>query len=249
MHMTKDPRSASVPQGNTCRGVHRAIIEYLLEAGNDLDGKNMLDIPCGRAELISSLRRFFPKANVRGADLSKPEELTSEDFSQVDASRPFSVFPDMKFDYLLSVSGVMEFDNTLQFFESCHGRLRKGGKFIVTNDNIVSIRDRLAFCWLGTFRQFTLFVTKGQPTWKVIPISNMIRILGDAGFHIREVRYVSMKTKDWMMLPLALLVYPIQWLYVRFARTTMPLEERHRAYPFRSLLCRHYLIITEKVSA
>jgi cyclopropane fatty-acyl-phospholipid synthase-like methyltransferase len=57
----------------TCRGVHRAIIEYLLKPGKDLSTSAMLDIPCGKGELISSLRRFFPGADLRGCDLKKPD--------------------------------------------------------------------------------------------------------------------------------------------------------------------------------
>ena len=247
--MSKNPRLDSIPKGCTCQGVHRAIIEYLLEARQDLAGRTMLDIPCGQGELISSLRSFFPGADVRGCDLRKPEALASDDFSPVDASRPFTVFPGRKFDYVFSVSGVMEFDNTLQFFESCRDHLRDGGHFIVTNDNVVAMRDRIAYFWLGKVRQYRLFVTPGQSTWKVIPIHNMLRILQDAGFRIREVRYVSLRPKDWLMLPLALLVYPIQFFYIYFNRSKMPLTERRALYPFRSLLCRHYIIVCQKAAA
>ena len=143
----------------------------------------------------------------------------------------------------------MEFDNTLQFFVQCKDRLREGGLFLVTNDNVVAIRDRIAYFWLGKVRQYQLFATQGQPTWKVIPLHNMVRILQDAGFKIREIRYVSLRLKDWLMLPLALLVYPIQFLYMRFTRTKMPIAMRHEMYPFRSLLCRHYIIVCEKLAA
>ncbi len=180
--------------------------------------------------------------------MSRPKGLTSEDFAPVDASLPFAVFPDQKFDYVLSVSGVMEFDNTLQFFKSCHAHLRNDGHFIVTNDNVVSMRDRIAYFWLGKVRQYQSFVTQGQSTWKVIPIHNMVRILQDAGFRIKEIKYVSHRAKDWLMLPLAMLVYPIQFLYIQFSRSKMPLSQRHSLYPFRSLLLRHYLIVCEKVA-
>jgi SAM-dependent methyltransferase len=247
--MRKDPRLDQIPKGNTCRGVHRAIIEYLLESGDVADGKTMLDIPCGAGFLISSLRLFFPKAVLRGCDMRMPKTLSPGDFSPVDASRPFTVFPGMKFDFVFSVSGVMEFDNTLQFFAQCKDCLRDGGLFLVTNDNVVAIRDRIAYFWLGKVRRYQLFVTQGQPTWKVIPVHNMVRILQDAEFKIREIRYTSLRWKDWLMLPLALLVYPIQFLYMRFTRTKMPIAMRHEMYPFRSLLCRHYIIVCEKLAA
>ncbi|MDP2818892.1 MAG: class I SAM-dependent methyltransferase [Polaromonas sp.] len=236
----------SIPRGMTCRGVHRAVIEYLLKSGHDLSSSAMLDIPCGQGELISSLRRFFPGADLRGCDLKKPESLASGNFASVDASRPFTVFSGHKFDYIFSVSGVMEFDNTLQFFESCHQHLRDGGHFVVTNDNIVSMRDRISYFCLGKVRQYHLFVTLGQGGWKVIPIHNMLRILQDAGFRIREVRYVSLLPKDWLMLPFALLVYPFQFLYMNLSRSRIPWKEQRAIYPFRSLLCRHYIVVCQK---
>ncbi|OYZ13516.1 MAG: hypothetical protein B7X65_23400 [Polaromonas sp. 39-63-25] len=235
-----------IPRGMTCRGVHRAIIEYLLRSPGDLTNTSMLDVPCGRGDLALSLRRFFPQADVRGCDLIKPEGLASRDFVFVDASRKFTVFPEKKFDYIFSVSGVMEFDNTLQFFESCHDHLRNGGSFLVTNDNIVSVRDRISYFFLGKVRQYHLFVTPGQGSWKVIPIHNLLRILQDAGFETREVRYTSLLFKDWLMLPLALLVYPIQLVYMTLSRSEMPLAERRVMYPFRSLLCRHYIVVCQK---
>lgn len=142
----------------------------------------------------------------------------------------------------------MEFDNTLQFFSQCKDHLRDGGLFLVTNDNVVSMRDRIAYFWLGKVRPYPLFVTQDQPTWKIIPIQNMLRILQDAGFRIKEIRYVSLKPKDWLMLPLALLVYPVQFLYIQFNRSKMPRAQRHATYPFRSLLWRHYIVVCEKVA-
>ncbi len=235
-----------IPRGNTARGVNRAIIEFLQETGKTWDGQAMLDIPCGRGSLVSTLRDFFPKSLVRGCDVEMPGSLSAEDFALVDASRPFQVFAESKFDLVLSVSGVMEFDNTLQFFEQCKNHLKAGGTFVVTNDNVVSLRDRLSYFWLGKVRPYHMFVAQGQPTWKVIPIYNMVRLLQDAGFKINEIRYASVRAKDYLMLPLALLVYPVQLIYMQFAKHRMPVAMRHAMYPFSSLLYRHYLVVCEK---
>jgi 2-polyprenyl-3-methyl-5-hydroxy-6-metoxy-1,4-benzoquinol methylase len=235
-----------IPRGNTARGVNRAIIEYLQDSGKPRDGQAMLDIPCGRGSLVSTLRDFFPKALVKGCDVGMPASLSADDFALVDASRPFRVFAQTKFDVLLSVSGVMEFDNTLQFFEQCKNHLKDGGTFVVTNDNVVSLRDRLSYFWLGKVRPYHMFAARGQPTWKVIPIYNLVRLLQDAGFKINEIRYASVRAKDYLMLPLALLVYPVQFIYMQFAKHRMPVALRHAMYPFSSLLYRHYLVVCEK---
>ena len=238
----------TIIRGNTCRGVNKAIIEYLLRSGEKYDGKAMLDIPCGDGDLMSSLRQFFPKAVVKGCDVQMPRTMSTDDFSRVDANHPFKVFPDTKFDVVLCVSGVCEFDNTLQFFTQCKDHLTDDGLFVVTNDNAMSLRDRIAYFWLGRHVVYGLFVMQEHCSWKMIPVSNMVRILQDSGFRIREIRYVSVKKKDYLMLPLALLVYPIQFLYMRFRRSGMPVAMRHAMYPFRSLIFRHYIIFCEKNS-
>ena len=244
--MTKDTRLANIPRGNTSRGVHKTIIEYLLQSGDSFDEKSLLDIPCGEGSFLSTLRLFFPRAILRGCDLRKPDNVAESDFSQIDANHPFSVFPETRFDYIFSVSGVMEFDNTLQFFTQCRNHLSDGGQFLVTNDNIAGIRDRFSYFWLGKPKQYSLIAAQGQPTWKVIPLSNMLRILQDAGFHIQGIRYVSLRWKDWLALPFALLIYPIQSLHLRRAYIATPKNLLKEMYPFRSLLSRHYIIMCEK---
>ena len=239
---------SQIPRGNTARGVNRAIIEFLLESGKTRDGQAMLDIPCGSGSLVATLRDFFPKSLVRGCDVQMPESLSADNFALVDASQPFRVFVQTKFDVVLSVSGVMEFDNTLQFFEQCRQHLNEEGVFVVTNDNVVSIRDRLSYFWLGKVRPYHMFAAQGQPTWKVIPIYNLVRLLQDAGFKINEIRYASVRPKDYLVLPLALLVYPVQFLYMQFAKNRMPVAMRHAMYPFRSLLYRHYFVACEKAN-
>ncbi len=244
--MAQDPRLANIPRGRTSRGVHKAIIAYLHEFGETFAGQAMLDIPCGTGSFLSSLRRFFPKTLLRGCDLHQPIHVAEKNFSQIDANQPFTVFPDTPFDFIFSISGVMEFDNTLQFFTQCHNHLREGGVFVVTNDNVAGVRDRLSYFWYGKPKQYSLFVTQDQPTWKVIPLSNMIRILRDAGFRIQAIRYVSLRWKDWLLLPLAALIYPIQLLHMRKISSSKSSTLLHEMYPFRALLSRHYIIICKK---
>ena len=234
----------SIPKGNTCDGVNRAIVELLLASGRDFTRAAMFDLPCGDGTLVRTLRRFFPGAEVQGGDLTEPQGEDTSWFQRVDASRPFDL-TGRKRGVICCVSGVMEFDNTLQFFESCRRHLAADGLFIVTNDNLVTVRDRLAFLACGKTRRFELFGTPDRPTWKSIPLQNLVRILHDAGFAVRSIRYVGAKPKDWLMLPPALLLWPGQWLYAALSRSRLPLQTRRAMFPFRSLICRHYLVTCE----
>jgi 2-polyprenyl-3-methyl-5-hydroxy-6-metoxy-1,4-benzoquinol methylase len=244
--MNLQEKLGEIPRGHTARGVHRAILEYLIDQGPKWNKKNLLDLPCGQGQLMGTLSNFFPESRVFGADMQPPKNVSITNFAQVDASRPFNIFSPEKFDLITSVSGVMEFDNTLQFFEQCKNLLNESGTFVVSNDNVMTVRDRLSFFWLGKFRQYSIFTKQEYPTWKVITIYNMTRILQDAGFTIKEIRYCSVRGKDYFMLPLAIIIYPIKFLYIQFAKHGMPVELRSRMYPFACLLYRHYFIVCEK---
>lgn len=239
----------SIPRGATARGVNRAVLAYLLKKESEGGTFAVLDIPCGQGEFLSTLKSFFPKATACGSDMAVPAGSGTVGFAAVDASRPFKVFEGQTFDYVISISGVMEFDNTLQFLESCRNHLRDEGTFIVTNDNLLTLRDRIEYLLFGKFRQYSAFMVADEPTWKILPLQNLLRILHDAGFSVVDLSYVSLKTKDWLWLPLAVLVYPLQRLYLQFKRSGMPLRQRLRMHPFKSLFYRHYVVVCEKRTA
>lgn len=231
----------SIPTGNTCAGVNRAVIALLLGSGRDFTHAAILDLPCGDGTLVRTLRRFFPTAQIEGGDVTEPAGPDTSWFQRVDASRSFRL-PGRKRDVVCCVSGVMEFDNTLQFFETCRHHLADDGLLIVTNDNVVAVRDRLAYLGFGKTRRFELFGAWDRPTWKSIPLPNLLRLLHDAGFTVQSIRYVGTKPKDWLLLPLALLLWPGQWLHTRLARGDVPRRARREMFPFLSLICRHYLV-------
>lgn len=103
-----------VPTGMTV-GAHRIVIELLLRINGPAHSPRILDIPCGNTDLVGSLHRFLPQAEVRGCNLARPPSLDEDDFAVVDVSRPFRVFSERAFDCIVSVSGIMEFDNNHMF--------------------------------------------------------------------------------------------------------------------------------------
>ena len=95
-----------------------------------------------------------------------------------------------------------------------------------------------------------LFRIYQQNLWNLVPIAILVRFLHNAGFAIEDIRYLVNKKKDYWMLPLALLVFPIQYLYVSFAfffeKVHAPYDLRRKMYPFRSLYSAHYVVIARK---
>lgn len=240
------PLLDQIPKGNTCDGVNRAVVEALLALDRDRAGQSILDVPCGHGILLKVLRAFFPKAVIKGADLQTAPEFAKDEVVAIDASRSFTIFPERKFDVIISVSGIMEFHNTQQFFETCRDHLAPEGRLVVTNDNVFTVRDRLANLFFGRTRLFRLLVSPEQVTWNLIPTQGMVRMLHDAGFVVDTMRYVSAKPSDWLLLPLAALIWPFQWAQLQAEKKALPENLRSMMFPFTALIYRHYVVVCRK---
>ncbi|HTK37927.1 MAG TPA: methyltransferase domain-containing protein [Pyrinomonadaceae bacterium] len=243
-----DPEKlAKIPRGNTVPGVNRAIIELLLTRGDDLTDAAVLDVPCGDGSFLDALKDFFPNIETCGADLATQREHSAHRFFTLDARHPFAIETEKNFRLITSISGVTEFDNTQQFFEQLESYLDADGVLIVSNDNIFSVRNRVLFLLFGRFRQTHLFMKPDEPTWKIIPLQNLTRILYEAGFEVEETRYVPAKISEWLWLPVAAIVYVFQYLYLRFGETGTAFPGKAVMYPFASLIARHYFLVCRKL--
>lgn len=241
--MTVSEQLAKIPRGNTVPGVNRTIIEYLLMLDDNFEGAAVLDVPCGHGAFLNALKEFFPAAETFGADIIPLCDSSQHRFFKVDARQRFEIETDKKFKLITSISGVTEFDNTQQFVEQLNYYLDTDGVLIISNDNIFSVRNRLLFLLFGRFRQTHLFMENDEPTWKIIPLQNLTRIVYEAGFDMSEVKYVPAKATEWLWLPIAALVYIFQFFYLRFGESGPPFWRKTALYPFVSLIARHYVLI------
>ncbi len=232
---------ARIPRGNTCPGVNREIIEILLE--REFAPTALLDVPCGAGDFLRTVKDFFPNCETFGADIRPPEQDFPGRFMQLDAQSDDLFQISGKPDAITCISGVMEFDNTLAFFDKLRGNLSENGVLIVTNDNLVAVRDRVLYLLFGRFRQYRRFIGSDQPTWKMLHLQNLLRILKDANFEKVEIRYAPVVSGDWMWLPLALILYVFQVIYFHLAETETTFAEKSALYPFAALLSRHYVVV------
>jgi SAM-dependent methyltransferase len=232
-----------VPRGNTAPGVNRAVIEYLRSIDIDLSDRAVLDVPCGKGEFLKALGNLFPGCKLYGADINDFGGSRLEKFQQIDLS--VAALPDVgvKFQLVTAISGVMEFDNTLNFFRSIRSQIADNGLLVVTNDNLLSARDRILYFFTGRFRQYPLLLDENAPTWKILTLDNLVRILRDAGFDAIEIRYVPSKVAEWLWLPLALVIYLFQTISFATTKRSIPYSTKAKRYPFISLLSRHYFVV------
>lgn len=234
---------SKVERGNTSPGVNRAIIKYLLSLKKDFNGDSFLDVPCGAGSFLNAVKSFFPNAKTTGGDINTPPADFSHEFQQIDAQTENTLETARKYKIITCISGVMEFDNTLAFFDKLKRNLDENGLFIVTNDNLMSVRDRILYLLFGRFRQYKLLILHDRPTWKILTLQNLLRILTEAGFEATEIEYVEPKNAELVWLPIALPIYLFQYLYLRFSEPEIPFDEKKKLYPFSSLLARHYIVV------
>ncbi len=237
-------RSADITRGETQKHVNYNILQYCADKFSKESYFKALDLPCGSMNFLNYMRRLFPKADLYGADLKTPSHHDNFRFIKMDLAKDLITPEEEKFDLITSISGVMMFGNTLNFISNCAARLKKDGIFIVTNDNAATIKDKISFLLLGHYRIFKAIYEDSEEMTQNVPIQELCRLLRINGLTIEEIKYTSAYGKDLIYLPIALLAYPIQWLYLRRLKTTLPAPLKQQMFPFKYCFCRHYIIVS-----
>ncbi|MBJ6145597.1 methyltransferase domain-containing protein [Hymenobacter sp. BT559] len=244
---------ATVPRGNTQKHVNRDVLAYLLrhQAARLAQPVRWLDLPCGQGEFLSQVRRFFAQPQLWGADVRPapppvPGGLTG--YEAADLSRQFPFEPGPAFDVITSISGIMCFANTAQFVGNCARRLRPGGLLLVSNDNCLSVRDRLSYLFSGRVRRFRLLFEPDEGNFQLVQHQELKRLFDINGIRLTHVVYTARYNEDLLYLPLALLLWPWQWWQLRRTRSSTDWELRQQLFGFKSLLHRHYFFVGEKLA-
>jgi hypothetical protein len=236
-----------VERGNTCPGVNAEILHYIARRLDRSLPLRFLDVPCGDGAFLRSAARIFPASERFGADLCAAAE-TSDSIMEVisfDAAREHLPQNLGKFDVITSISGIMEFGNCLFFLEGLREMLSENGILIVSNDNLLSIRDRLLYAAFGRTRQYNGFAGS-FPTWKPTSVSALIRTIQEAGLVPFELQYVRPRIQEYLWSPIAMPVYAVQRLYDRISGFDAANKSGLNLRPFNSLFSRHYFIACRK---
>ena len=242
------PADFVVARGQTQKDVNYTILANLANRFPKDAVIQALDLPCGNLEFLTYLRKLFPAAKLWGADLFPPSNKRQDvSFVEMDLTKDFTLPDQQQFDLITSISGVMMFSNTLSFISNCASRLKPGGTFIVTNDNSATIIDRIAYLFFGRYRMFRPIYDDTEELTENVPVQELCRLLRKNGVEIESIEYTSSYSKDLVYLPVALVVYPIQWLYLSRLKTNLPGKLKQQMYPFKHFFCKHYIITGKKV--
>lgn len=241
MDFKKIPPNIIVERGQTQVGVNYQVLSYLYNHFNESEHFSALDLPCGYLEFIGYLKRMFPSATLSAGDINLAG-APDINFYQMDVTEKFPFPEEQQFDLITSISGVMMFSNTLSFIKNCSEHLKNDGTFILTNDNSATIKDRLAYLFLGRYRIFNLVFENNQPMTENVPIHELIRLMRTNNIEIENIEYTSLYKKDLLFLPFAAIAYLTQYLYLKSLKTKLPKILKWKMYPFKAMFCRHYII-------
>ena len=236
-----------VEKGNTQKGVNKNVIRFLCNYYKDPKKlTSVFDAPCGQGEFLRSLKRFFPGAHIEGQDLfAEPLPEIKDHFHRGDLRTAF-LNKTQKFDVITCISGVMVFDHVTGFIETADKHLNHGGLLIITNDNILTLRDRFSFLFFGRLKRFKLPYSVEEGNWNVMLIQGLWKLLRMNKFEIVKVEYASHYAEDLLFAPLAVILYPFWWLYIKLSKGEMDQKTRQELFPFSALLARHYIIYAQK---
>lgn len=244
------PQGLDIARGETQIGVNELVLTRLFNQYPQDAAFSAVDLPCGRGHFLGCLRQLFPRAQLWGGDIAKPAP-TADDVRlfQMDLTEDFPFPPEQQFDLVTSISGVMMFSNTLRFIKNCTGMLKPGGTFVLTNDNQATIRDRLSYLFMAKYRIFDAVFEDDELMTENVPINELVRLLRTHGIEIEDIQYTSLYRKDLVLLPLAVIAFAVQYLYLRRRNTRLPAELKWKMYPFRHMFHRHYVIFGRKKAA
>ncbi len=243
---------AKAPRGNTQKGVNQAVFEFLEDFFDSKRSFILSDAPSGNGELSLFLHSQFPNARFSLCDAfaAGPQgtDARSISFQKADIHQYYRSQPSGTFDAILCISGVMCFDGIENLIHEIHRSLKPGELLIITNDNIMTVRDRINFMFLGSFKRFKLLSSLNEGNWNVILPQALRMLFKRYGFHGVQVRYTSFYFEDIVWLPLALLIYPLFRAASLISGGDWNFKELKAFFPFRSLICRHYVIVGIKKS-
>jgi hypothetical protein len=241
------PDWRSIENGNTHRGVNRDVLKFLWQWNDRNPTQSLLDAPCGQGEFLKAVKQILPDVRIAGQDLlAEPLPEIAHAFRRGDQSKGFIDLDGQCFDVVTNISGVMCMDGASAIFSRTHDLLAPGGLFIVTNDNILTVRDRFSFLLFGRVKRFKLLMHPGEGNWNLMLIQSLWQLLRTNRFKVVRVEYTTVFTEDWIWLPFALLLYPLWWLSFAFKKEEMDGATRRALFPFKALLARHYVIYAQR---
>lgn len=232
-----------IPRGNTQKNVNKTVLELIKP---DYFSKkvttHVLDIPCGEAQFSNYLASEYPHFIIDGVDPFAIPKNSKINFHQQDATNFFKENNSQNYDLIMCISGIMCFDNLPVLFSEFKNNLKTNSQLILTNDNILTFRDRLNFLLFGHPKRFSIFYKKNEGNWNIVPIQTLYMLYERNIFKDIEIKYCSIYIEDFLLIPFALINYLIFLPYILSKKSNLSWKTKLKLFPFKSMIARHYVM-------
>ncbi len=175
----------------------------------------VLDAPCGEGALARELAALGHE--VWACDLN-PSAFAPTDGIRLDAAdlNGRLPYPDGFFDGIVSLEGIEHLESPARCLEEFARVLRAGGWLVLSTPNVNNVQSRLHYFLTGRFSGFKTLTQRalerreGHVHWHVtVPyLPTIAYLLTRHHLAIEAVEITMIKTKQWLLLPLA---FPMWW--------------------------------------
>lgn len=122
-------------------GTHDVVLQTLLQYRPSLQGRSILDIPCGRGSFSRRLQQQGAEVSAVDIALNTPFLFERDRLFLGNANEGLA-FPDGNFDVVVSIEGVEHFENPSFFMREIFRVLKPGGVAVVSTPNVNSLWSR-----------------------------------------------------------------------------------------------------------
>jgi len=184
---------------------------------------NVLDLSCGRGEILSALAKagctvhgtHYRSDDYKLADMSLPRFLDGLQVDEgVDLSKPLP-YPDASYDLVILSEVVEHLPNYITVVHESGRVLRKGGHLVLTTPNISRLHSRFHFFFSGAHKLIRRRVgwdlsADQLYAYHINPVDFPLlhTLLYQAGLRILRLGFTRFKAEHaWLMI-----FYPLYWL-------------------------------------
>jgi SAM-dependent methyltransferase len=181
---------AVVTCGTSSKPLYRVIHRIIRDGYVHRPPGTLLDIGCGRGQLLDRLMGDYPAMEYVGCDVIRHNGFPeSKNFLQADLDVDAIPMPDVSADVVVA-AGVIEYlENPRRLFRELVRCCRPGGLIVVTTPNQVSLLSKISLLLTG---EFSAFRSKGgvYPAGRapLLPI-DLVRMSNEVGLKQIDVRY------------------------------------------------------------
>jgi SAM-dependent methyltransferase len=238
------------PRPLTSRSTHDLVIDMLRrDYPRGGSGVDFLDAPCGAGALSVRMRDLG--FNVTCCDIDRGNfEASGFEHIQADLNARLPM-ADRRFDGIISVAGIQRLHDPHVAIGEFHRLLKPGGVLYLGVPHLASLRKRLRFLLYGTigplFDNPTYIQTLSAPEANFrfpLMYPRVERMVGAAGFEIREVRSNPRDLQPYVLFPLSLAACAASW--IRSVKNPAKYSSYRRATNMGMLRSNSYVVVARK---